>query len=260
LPEDYINALARIAVYDDMAAAPRIVDINPAPTLEFINEIAVKTYDLAHAQGGDVPYSTIREIAENFIHASFQECTISVLDHGKTLRFSDQGPGIENKNAVLQPGFTSATKEMKKYIRGVGSGFPLVQEYLENRDGHLTIEDNVVDGTVVTLTVISNNQKKEKPLKNDKLITGEFTPISSPILTISLKPREMQALYLIKENGMLGTTDLTSPLNISAPTATRILKHLDGLGLIEQTNNRKRILSNLGVKYLHEHMSDSEKQ
>jgi len=152
--DEIVNTHARVAVYDDLLSSPRIIDIKPAPILDFMEEIASRTYDYARAQGGSLPYTVIREIAENFIHAEFRECTVSILHSGNTIRFSDQGPGIEKKNLVLQPGVTSANASMKQYIRGVGSGFPIVREYLERVNGYLSIDDNAIDGTVITLAIL----------------------------------------------------------------------------------------------------------
>jgi DNA-binding transcriptional ArsR family regulator len=148
-----VDARARIAVYDDLLSSPRVIDLAPAPILEFIEAIATTTYSEARALGGSLPYTVIREIAENFIHANFKECTVSVLERGNTISFSDQGPGIEKKLLVQQPGISSATAEMKRFIKGVGSGFPIVKEYLQIAHGHLSITDNAIDGTVVTLSV-----------------------------------------------------------------------------------------------------------
>ena len=67
----------------------------------------------------------MREIVENFIHARFVAPTISIMDNGNTIRFSDQGPGIKEKNRALEFGTSSATEEMKSFIRGVGFGLPL---------------------------------------------------------------------------------------------------------------------------------------
>ena len=95
----------------------------------------------------------IREIVENFIHAYFQSPTITILDGGNTIRFSDQGPGIQEKDLALEYGTSSATEEMRQYIRGVGSGLPYAQQYMEDKGGSLTIEDNIAGGTVVTISV-----------------------------------------------------------------------------------------------------------
>lgn len=95
----------------------------------------------------------IREIVENFIHAHFAEPIISILDGGDTIRFADQGPGIDDKERAFDFGVTSANSKMKRYIRGTGAGFPMVQEYLENAGGAVSIEDNMGNGTVVTVSL-----------------------------------------------------------------------------------------------------------
>ena len=145
---------ARIAVYDDMAMVPRVVVIEPTDIRAFLEQITESVFQLATQQGGDWSFMLIRELVENFIHASFVEVSISILDKGKTLVFSDQGPGIPNKQAALKPSFSSATKAMKRYIRGVGSGLPIVEEQLRLKNGTITIEDNLGHGTIVTVSLI----------------------------------------------------------------------------------------------------------
>ena len=97
----------------------------------------------------------IREVVENFIHSYFRQPTISILDRGDTIRFSDQGPGIEEKERALEYGTTSATEEMRRYIRGVGSGLPYVQQYMQDKGGSLTIDDNMAGGTIVTISAVA---------------------------------------------------------------------------------------------------------
>ena len=82
-----------IVLYDNLLSAPRIIRISPVQTADFIESLASRTYELSHEMGGAVPYTIIREVTENFIHAAFEEVVISVLDNGNTIRFSDQGPG-----------------------------------------------------------------------------------------------------------------------------------------------------------------------
>lgn len=156
--------VARIAVYDDLLSAPRIVEIQPDEVSHYIESIASTTYELAAQQGGVIPYTVIREVSENFIHAQFKEITVSILDRGCTIRFADQGPGIENKDRAQLPGFSSATAEMKGYIRGVGSGLPIVKEYLKFSNGRLVIEDNIRDGAVVTIAVDRNAGIQQQPV------------------------------------------------------------------------------------------------
>ena len=156
---------ARIAVYDDAAAAPRVVIVEPKDVRPYLEEITLQVTQLAQGQGGSIPFMVIREIVENFIHAYFMEPTISILDHGNTIRFSDQGPGIAQKDRAMQYGTTSATEEMRHYIRGVGSGLPYVQQYMRDKGGSLVIDDNISGGTVVTLSTsaIASNMPPSTP-------------------------------------------------------------------------------------------------
>lgn len=165
-PSDCNEALtvhypARIALYDDISAAPRVVVIEPDEPRAFLESITEAVARLSKEQGGTIPFMVIREIVENFIHAYFIAPTITILDNGNTIRFSDQGPGIQEKHAALQFGTTSASEEMKQYIRGVGSGLPYVQHYMEDKGGSLTIEDNIAGGTVVTLSIVPSEKTAE---------------------------------------------------------------------------------------------------
>ncbi len=155
----FVSTVARVAIYDDLRSAPRVLQIAPAETGQFINSLVNLIYEQSHSQGGSLPYVVIREVTENFIHAQFKEIIVSILDHGNTVRFADQGPGISFKDKVQQPGFTSAVEPMKQYIRGVGSGLPIVREYLEVSHGQLIIEDNLGRGAVVTLSINENNEQ-----------------------------------------------------------------------------------------------------
>ena len=150
----------RIAIYDDAAAAPRVVVIDPTDVRAYLEEITSEVSRLSREMGGHIPFMVIREVVENLIHAYFIEPAISILDQGDTIRFADQGPGIKEKDRALEYGTTSATEEMKKYIRGVGSGLPYAQQYLEDHGGSLRIEDNIAGGTIVT---ISMKAKKVEP-------------------------------------------------------------------------------------------------
>ena len=78
----HVNSVARIALYDNLLSAPRVTEIQPAPTGEFIESLATNVYQQSQAAGGTIPYTVIREVSENFIHARFPEATVSILDHG----------------------------------------------------------------------------------------------------------------------------------------------------------------------------------
>ena len=164
LPEDSANAAngevvayaTRIAIYDDMYSTPRVVVIEPGEVRAYLEEVTNTVYRCMKEQGGKLSLMVIREIVENFIHAHFVEPIISILDGGNTIRFADQGPGIENKERAFEFGVTSANRSMKRFIRGTGAGFPMVQQYLEAAGGAVSIEDNLGAGTVVTVSVDAN--------------------------------------------------------------------------------------------------------
>ncbi len=156
-----VTTTARIAVYDDAAAAPRVVVIEGSDVRSFLEEITATVNKLSHEQGGNIPFMVIREIVENFIHAYFQAPTITILDGGNTIRFSDQGPGIKEKKLALEYGTSSATEEMKRYIRGVGSGLPYAQQYMQDKGGSLEIEDNISGGTIVTISTRRASEARE---------------------------------------------------------------------------------------------------
>ena len=153
----------RIAIFDDPAAAPRVVVIQPSDVRSYLEEITATVTRLAKEQGGKISFTVIREVVENLVHAYFKEPTVSILDDGNTIRFSDQGPGIREKDRALEYGTSSATEEMKKYIRGVGSGLPYAQQYMEDHGGTLTIEDNINCGTIVTISMPNENTNGPAP-------------------------------------------------------------------------------------------------
>lgn len=170
---------ARIAVFDDLSAAPRVVVIEPADIRTYLEQITATVTRLAQEQGGKIPFTVIREVVENLIHAYFMEPTVSILDGGNTIRFSDQGPGIEDKVRALEFGTTSATTEMKRYIRGVGSGLPYAQQWLEDKGGSLKVEDNIHQGTVVTIS-LAHGADDDDALPHDEWAFGQGAGAGQP--------------------------------------------------------------------------------
>ena len=239
----------RIAVYDDLLSAPRIVDIEPTEISLYIENIAAKTYEFAQAAGSTIPYTIIKEVCENFIHAQFREPCVSILDHGNTIRFTDQGPGIEDKDRAQKPGFTSATTEMRKYIRGVGSGLPTVREYLRFSNGRLIIEDNIKEGTVVTITVDDSTPQPTPVVYREH--AGQVQQGAG--MANSLDDREFSILLLADELGLVGPTEVNQNLNIPVSTAYRTLGKLEQMGLL-QMNGRKRMLTEQGLRLINERM------
>ena len=154
---DMVENPARIAVFDDPLSSPRVVVVQPKDVRSYLEEVTATVTKLAKEQGGKISFTVIREVVENLVHAYFSEPTITILDGGNTIRFCDQGPGIKEKERALEYGTTSATEDMKRYIRGVGSGLPYAQQYMIDHGGDLTIEDNINGGTIVTITMPSDD-------------------------------------------------------------------------------------------------------
>ena len=228
---------ARIAVYDGLAAAPRVEDVAANDLADAIEQLASRTYNIARERGGTIPYTIIREVSENLIHAGFREVVVTILDNGSTVRFADQGPGIADKEKVFLPGFSTATAEMKGIIRGVGSGLPIVRETLTFAGGTIRIDDNLGAGTVVTLC----GARPAEPVESEA--TAE---LSVP----RLSDRQKHALSMILELGSAGPSALSRELDVGVATAYRDLAVLEAAGLIAADQTGKRRLTEFGVSCL----------
>ncbi len=250
----------RIAVYDNMRSIPRIVDLSFKDINNFINETSQKTYNLSHEIGGRIPYTIIREIIENLIHADFKEVVITVLDSGNHIIVTDQGPGIEDKEKAFLPGYTSATSEMKEYIRGVGSGFPIVKETITFSGGSIDVKDNIRKGTVISLKIESPEKNEEIQSPGTKLTT-ELPPDSDEEKKNQtdgidkfndkiLSDRQNKILFVILELEEAGPSTIARELGFSLSTSYRELIYLEKNKLLTASSSGKRKLSKKGVKYL----------
>jgi hypothetical protein len=262
----HIRVRARIAVYDALSAAPRVVDVEPAPVGEFIEALSSRVHELSRSEGGSVPYTVIREVAENFIHADFAEPVVSILDSGATIRFADQGPGIADKDRAMLPGFTTAGGEMKRYIRGVGSGLPIVRDFLSHSGGSLAIEDNLGVGSVVTIYSGPASRRTPSPRAAASVTPsgpaapsvatpapeqGSFEPVpAAPVVARPrLSARQKQVLALVLESGLAGPSLVSKELGVGISTAYRDLAMLEEVGLIASEAG-KRTLTPEGLSYL----------
>lgn len=252
-----VRYAARIAVYDDKAAAPRVVLVEPKDVRSYLDEIAATVNQLAHEQGGKIPFMVMREIVENFIHARFVASTISIMDNGNTIRFSDQGPGIKEKNRALEFGTSSATEEMKSFIRGVGFGLPYAQQYMVEKGGSLTLEDNISGGTIVTLstrrskdahiqTLPTQEDAEETPVNQEKqsIPRASHTVPQQPVTQLPnlvLTDRAKLVLQYLSEHEWVGATELTSTYGLSTPTWSRELKSLVNIGIIGKIGQKYKL-------------------
>ncbi|WP_165248547.1 ATP-binding protein [Adlercreutzia sp. ZJ141] len=237
----YVHTIARIARYDDKLAAPRVIEIQPAPTADFIETLASSIDREARMLGGTIPYAVIREVSENFIHARFEEIVVSILDDGNTIRFADQGPGITDKTKAQLPGFTSAIEPMKRYIRGVGSGLPLTKEYLDMKNGTISIEDNLGTGAVVTVSL----KQHSRSAFNQQMV-GNRNHSSIPIPPLNERQRDI--LKCFESEGALGVTDVVNLTGYPTSSTYKELQRLEEAGLLEKTMGKKRILTDMGFQ------------
>ncbi len=230
----------RIALYDSFASTPQIIELKENEIREFMDLLSQKTYQYSHDCGGKIPYVVIKEIVENLIHANFNEVVVSIYKDGSVIRISDQGPGITDKKKAILPGFTTAKEDMKRYIRGVGSGLPIVKESIELSGGSMNIDDNLSSGTVITLSLPTYGYKEVSPKKGGLKSSQQ----------ISLSKRQSKVLFLITELSKAGPSKVASELNISLSTAYRELVFLEDIGFIKSDKGGKRSLTKRGLEFL----------
>ena len=279
---DRAHYAARIAVYDDAAAAPRVIIIDPTDVRSYLEEITSEVTRLSHEQGGSIPFMVIREVVENLIHAYFIEPAISILDDGNTIRFADQGPGIKEKERALEYGTTSATDEMKRYIRGVGSGLPYARQYLLDKGGSLVIEDNISGGTIVTISMGSRAPHPNLSTSPQVITSADgFGAQAAPVMAttqvgipaagiaaaaptipaspvpqvaaptpttpaIALSARGEKVLAYLATHESVGPKELVEAYGSSQSTWTRELQALEEAGVVSKRGGQKRHLTTLG--------------
>jgi anti-sigma regulatory factor (Ser/Thr protein kinase) len=224
----------RIAIYDALTSPPRVIIVEEKDLPALIASVAEKTYRYCREQGGQVPYAVIQELIENLLHACFRDVVITILDNGQTIRISDHGPGVDDKERAFQPGFTTATAAQRELIRGVGSGLPIARESLQFLRGVLTVEDNLGCGTVFTIRMPTRPPKKEA---------------ASPP-EVKLTTRQTKVLVLLMELGSAGPTAIGKELGIAPATAFRELVVLQDMGLIHSIGDGKRALREEGLHLL----------
>lgn len=269
----FVDKPARIAVYDDLLSSPRVIEIMPNNTRDFIGDLSSKVYEAAKFAGGQIPYTVISQVAENFIHSYFTEVVVSVLDNGNTIRFSDQGPGIPDKQKALTPGFSTATAQMKEVIHGVGSGLPIVSEYMKSKSGKITLEDNMTTGAVVTISLNDlgtdlptsteersytdeDSQDDQFGMRFPSQSQGSKTKNGSKeniphsrIILAQISQRQQSILRMFKYENVLSVTEISTELGIASSSAHYDLQKLEELGIVTKLG-KKRVLTEFGLDVL----------
>lgn len=227
----------RIAVYDAPTSPPRLFKVAASSWPDVIERLATTTYEECQKKGASFPYVVLKEVVENLIHANFQEIVISIINNAHTIRISDQGPGISDKELVFEPGYTTASSQMKRYIRGVGSGLPVAKEIMTFSGGKIEINDNLGPGTVVTLSLVEDT------------VDRSARPAYSP------SKRQTTILSLITELGSAGPSEVSKELGLSLSTVHRELICLEDYGLLKSDGQGKRAASTEGLNYLNRAVS-----
>jgi len=230
-------AAPRIAIYDTLTSPPRVISVEERDLPALIASLAEKTYHSCREQGGNVPYTVINELIENLIHAFFRDVVITILDAGKVVRISDHGPGVDDKERAFLPGFTTATADQRRFIRGVGSGLPIARESLGFLRGAITVEDNLGGGAVFTIKMPQQPAAEAAPLK---------TAPPQPRLTT----RQKKVLVLLMELNLAGPSAVAKELGVAPATAYRELHVLETMGLVHSRGDGKRSLTEQGMTLL----------
>lgn len=235
--EEAVKRPVRLAYYPSNSTVPKIEDVFSPSITELMDLVATKAFCYLQEEASLIPFTALKEVVENLIHASFKDAVVSIMDFGQVVRVADQGPGILEKERALLPGFTTACAEMRKYIRGVGCGLPLAMELVSALGGKLLLENNLARGTVVTLYVPAQKNQKEMvvPLKEE-----------GPRLSW----RQQKILFLLAEVAGAGPTDIANELKLSLSTVYRELRTLETLGIVKHTEEGRRYLTDFGLKLL----------
>ena len=152
--EDDTPNPALIAVYDALTAPPRVERVDGDSPRALIDTLTTRVYELSHEAGGKIPFSVIREIVENFIHAGFDEVVVSILDGGCTIRCADQGPGIppEHLPRIFERFYRVDAGRSRK-IGGSGLGLAIVKHIALAHGGKVTVTSSPGKETVFSLHV-----------------------------------------------------------------------------------------------------------
>jgi DNA-binding transcriptional ArsR family regulator len=233
----------RIAVYP-RGGEPEVTEVaaaNPgSATVKFTRFVMDKVEEI----GGRVPEESVREVVENLVHAEYRGVVISILAAGNVVRISDKGPGVQRKDRAMEFGFSGATSEALREIRGVGAGLGIARAAAEKVGGMVIIEDNIGGGTVATISVPGDESNSEDREPSSNPPPPRRYPDGVPRMNIS--ERQQKVLITVLECGEVGPSTVAERLEISVSTAYRDLSVLEEHGLVGTDESGKRIISPLG--------------
>ena len=234
----------KVAVYPE-SGEPEVSEVSASSARAASSKFCKLVMEKVRTCGGRVPEEALRELIENLIHADFRGVVISVLEDGDTVRVSDKGPGIEDKERAFAFGFSGASPEAAREIRGVGAGLGIARAAAEKVGGKVTLENNIGGGTVATVSVGDTARAKDdgKPVATKQIPQRKY-PDAVPRMNIS--ERQQKVLIMVLESGEIGPSTVAERLEISVSTAYRDLSVLEDHGLVTAAESGKRLISPLG--------------
>lgn len=212
--------------YATAAEPPLVADISGEPG-ELVDALCRRVVDCS-----TVPAIAVREIIENLAHADYFGASVSVLDGGATVRVADCGPGIDDKARAMRHGYSTATPQLREIIRGVGSGLAVCMDVIAAAGGTVDIDDNLAEGTVVTLRC-APTQGAEVGAKDDD-VTEHARRLLAVLLEIGPTPPD----------------DLARELGVPLPVCTRELVMLEQRGMVNHAPDGVRELTDAGTALL----------
>jgi DNA-binding transcriptional ArsR family regulator len=233
----------KVAVYPK-SGEPEVSEVSAASPHAASAKFSRMVMEKVRASGGRVPEETLRELVENLIHAEFRGVVISILEEGNVVRISDKGPGIEHKQRAFEFGFSGASPEAAREIRGVGAGLGIARASAERVGGTVTVEDNIGGGTVATVSMrelVKAAGGEHLPVRT---VPQRKYPDAVPKMNIS--ERQQKVLITVLECGEVGPSTVAERLEISVSTAYRDLSVLEEHGLVAGDESGKRVITPLG--------------
>lgn len=236
----------RIAVYP-RSGHPEVTEVAAASPRSATSKFTRLVMEQVRRAGGRVPEESVRELVENLVHASYRGVVISVLEDGNTVRVSDRGPGVAHKERAMEFGFSGATPDALREIRGVGAGLGIARAAAEQAGGTVRLEDNLGGGTVATVAVPGSVDAGSGGKEAD----GSPTPVAQRrypdgVPRMNISERQQKVLITVLECGEVGPSTVAEKLEISVSTAYRDLSVLEGHGLVVAEESGKRFISPLG--------------
>ncbi len=233
----------KVAVYPT-SGEPEVSEVSAASPRAASGKFSKLVMEKVEALEGRVPEEAVRELIENLIHAEFRGVVVSVLEEGNIVRVSDKGPGIERKERAFEFGFSGASPEVVREIRGVGAGLGIARAAAARAGGNVTIEDNIGGGTVATISMVEAAGAAGITKPPNEPVAQRKYPDAVPKMNIS--ERQQKVLITVLECGEVGPSTVAERLEISVSTAYRDLSVLEEHGLVVVAESGKRAVTPLG--------------